>query len=354
MNFSTDSGSRQMLDLLLGGKRAEAEAAAVQAIRVNPKDHTALYVLGLVAAYGARHKDAEDLFRRAIGSDPGLSEYHYNLSLTLISLGRREEAIAELREAVRLEPKFQLAHSNLGGLLLMEGKLDEAEAALRRAVVLDPKEPSAHANLGRLMRNRGRLDEAEREFRAAIPMAPNNAQPWNMLGSCLREMGRIGEAMSAFRGALSVQPGFREAHSNLCYAMHFAAGATAGQILEEHREWGRKFAEPMREQARRLGNDRTPERVLRVGYVSPDFRGHCQSLFTIPLFEKHDRSAVRVYCYSTTSQPDEMTALVRSRADEWRDISKLNDEQAADLIRTDGIDVLVDLTLHMTGSRLGV
>jgi predicted O-linked N-acetylglucosamine transferase (SPINDLY family) len=354
MNLSPQQGSRQAIKLLMAGRKAEAEALAVQVLRLNPKDHTALYCLGVIAQSVGRFKDAEDLLRRAIASNGGLSEYHYNLSLALGALGKNGEALSALREAVRLEPGFQLAHSNLGGLLLAGDQLDEAEPILRRAVELDPKEPSAHANLGRLLRNRGRLDEAEQKFRSAIAVAPFNAQPWNMLGSCLREMGRVGEAIGAFQSALRAMPQFREAHSNLCYALHLEAGVTAGQILAEHREWARKFADPLREQIRGHANDRNPDRSLRVGYVSPDFRGHCQSLFTIPLFQKHDRSAVRVYCYSNVPEPDAMTAQIRYVVDEWRDISKLNDEQAADIIRADGIDLLVDLTLHMTGNRLPI
>src|SRR5262249_25525781 len=95
-------------------------------------------------------------------------------------------------------------------------------------------------------------------------------------------------------------------------------------------------------------------RRLRIGYVSPHFRNHCQTLFTLPMFVAHNRDAFEIHCYSNVTTPDAVTARLRTAVDQWRDIATLNDDQAARLVRGDQIDILVDLTLHMEGNRLGV
>jgi predicted O-linked N-acetylglucosamine transferase (SPINDLY family) len=100
--------------------------------------------------------------------------------------------------------------------------------------------------------------------------------------------------------------------------------------------------------------NRDPERRLRVGYISPDFRMHPLSRLLEPVLANHDRSQFEVVCYYTGTQVDSMTATIRSHAAAWRDASGADDALLTDQIRRDGIDVLVDLSLHMDGNRLGV
>ena len=50
--------------------------------------------------------------------------------------------------------------------------------------------------------------------------------------------------------------------------------------------------------------------------------------------------------------PDAVTQRLRGYADVWRSTVGLSDQQAAELIRSDQIDILVDLTMHMAKNRL--
>jgi protein O-GlcNAc transferase len=99
-------------------------------------------------------------------------------------------------------------------------------------------------------------------------------------------------------------------------------------------------------------NHPSPDRRLRVGYVSPDFREHPVARFVLPLFREHDRREVEVFAYSDVATPDPVTRLVRRHVDTWRDVAGLADEQLAELVRADGIDILVDLAAHSGHNRL--
>jgi predicted O-linked N-acetylglucosamine transferase (SPINDLY family) len=90
---------------------------------------------------------------------------------------------------------------------------------------------------------------------------------------------------------------------------------------------------------------------LRIGYVSPDFREHCQSFFTIPLLSNHDRKAFEIFCYADLRRPDAVTQRIRGYVDGWQSIVGMTDEEAARKIREDQIDILVDLTMHMASGR---
>ncbi len=90
---------------------------------------------------------------------------------------------------------------------------------------------------------------------------------------------------------------------------------------------------------------------MRVGYVSPDFRRHCQAYFTSPLLSNHSRESFEIHCYASVLNPDHNTLQFRRLADVWRDCLGKSDAEVARIIRDDGIDILVDLTMHMAAAR---
>ncbi|HTW94903.1 MAG TPA: hypothetical protein VMD30_08935, partial [Tepidisphaeraceae bacterium] len=99
-------------------------------------------------------------------------------------------------------------------------------------------------------------------------------------------------------------------------------------------------------------NDRSPDRRLKIGYVSPDFREHVVGHNVLPIIRDHDRSQFEIFCYSNVRAPDEMTDRFKELADQWRPIYRIPDEEVAKKIREDQIDILVDLALHMSYGRL--
>ncbi|HEX4796740.1 MAG TPA: tetratricopeptide repeat protein [Humisphaera sp.] len=279
----------------------------------------------------------------------------------LMRAGKMREAEAICRQVLAHAPGDTIAQLNLGAiatsaavLRARQGRLDEAEAIFREALRLRPADPSAYANMALIVRQQGRPDEAIDWYRKAIAIGPNFPDPYNGLGSALRESGRIGEAVAAFRQAVAIDPSQREIHSNLVYAMQFDPDSSQEQTFAEHLNWGAKFAEPLRGQIAPHPNDRSPDRRLRVGYVSPDLCNHVVGWFMEPILEHHDREAFEVFCYADVAQSDDMSARLQQHCDAWRITAGQRDDQLAQLIREDGIDILVDLTLHMRNNRLAM
>src|SRR5262249_52273954 len=99
-------------------------------------------------------------------------------------------------------------------------------------------------------------------------------------------------------------------------------------------------------------NDRSGERRLRVGYVSPDFFGHVIGAFLLRLLEAHDHRNFEIFCYASVLVSDAITDRCRSHADVWRNVLEISDEKVAQIIREDQIDILVDLTMHMAHNRM--
>jgi predicted O-linked N-acetylglucosamine transferase (SPINDLY family) len=168
------------------------------------------------------------------------------------------------------------------------------------------------------------------------------------------ERGRLDEAIAEYRVALDLRPDAAHIHSNLVRILHYHPGYDQQMIGDECRRWSSRHAEPLRNEIRPHANHADPERRLHVGYVSPDFRDHADSFFTIPLLSNHDHGRFEVFCYAQVARPDALTERLRGHADVWRDIVGLSDPQVADLIRSDRIDILVDLKLHTADNRLRV
>ncbi len=331
---------------------AEATAACRQAIVLKADFFDAYYNLGHALRDQGQMDEAIAAWRQAIALEPGHPEAHNNLGGALRDRGQLDEAIAAWRQAIALEPGHPEAHNNLGGALRDRGQLDEAIAACRQAIALKPSFPEAHSNLGNALQEKGQLDEAVAAHRQVTVLSPSYAEGHNNLGIALKEKGLLDEAIAAFRQAIALKPNYVEAHSNLVYTLHFHPAYVAQALAAEHRCWNLRHAAPLKKFIRPHRNDRSPDRRLRIGYVSPDFREHPVGRFLLPLLAQHDHQRFEVVCYAQVPVPDAITQRLRSYTDGWRSIMGLSDIQAADLIRRDGIDILVDLTMHMGHNRM--
>jgi predicted O-linked N-acetylglucosamine transferase (SPINDLY family) len=190
-------------------------------------------------------------------------------------------------------------------------------------------------------------------YRQAVALLPGHANAVNNLGNVCTRLGRVDEAIGWFRRAIEIDPSSTMYSSNLLYYLHFDPSYDASAILREHLDWKRRQADPYRTAApRSWDNERSTDRRLRIGYVSPHFKDHCVSMFTLPLLAHHDRGSFEIFCYANVTAADPLTERLRGLVDAWRDIAPLSDEQAAEVIGRDRIDILIDLTLHMGGNRL--
>jgi predicted O-linked N-acetylglucosamine transferase (SPINDLY family) len=334
------------------GKLDHAVACYRRALELKADYVEALCNLSNVLGDSGQRDEAEACLRRVLQLKPDLAGAHNNLGNLLANIGRFDEAEVCFQRALELQPGYAQAHSNLGLVYWKSGRLDEAEVSLRRALRLNPDLAETHNNLGNVLREGGALDEAIASYQRSLTCRPDYAEAHNNLGITFREQGRLADALASYRRAIDLDPTFAAAHSNLLYALIFSPDHEPWAILEEHRFWSRRHAEPLASSIQPHDNNRNPDRRLRVGYVSPDFREHAEAFFTVPLLSAHDHQNFEVFCYADVTRPDAITATIRSFAAVWRETAGLNDVQLARVVREDQIDILIDLTMHMGQNRL--
>ncbi len=351
-NMSSDETMAVAMDCHGRGDFRRAEALYRHILEANPRDGDALTQLGVLALQLGDFGRAVDLIGRAIAVDGGVAVYHFNFGAALAELGRFDDAIAAYRRALEIEPDFAGVYDNLGIVLKAQGRIGEAVAAHGRAIELQPRMAAAFNNLSIALTAGGRLQEAVAACRQALEIEPGLAEACSNMGNALSSLGRFAEAVAAYREALKIRPGYAEAHSNLLFCMHYDDGVPASAIMEESRRWNQVHAVPRAARLPPPANDPNPDRRLRVGYVSPDFRRHAMSYFLEPLFAHRDRSAIEVFCYAEVGCPDAMTDVYRDLSDHWCSTVGMGASSVADRIREDRIDILIDLAGHTAGNRL--
>lgn len=339
--------------VLAQGRRQEAEALLRQAIAARPDLPTAYAALGNVLRDLERLAEAEASCRRAIQLDPRSHDAHNNLGNVLHDLARYEEAIAHYEAAIVQRPDLPHAYNNLGSALHALNRLAEAERSLRRAIELKPDYYEAHNNLARTLLIQAKPHEAAASCRESLRLKPDYENAFSNLGNALLHLGELAEAAKCFRRALELRPDFHLANSILLFCLSHQEQMDAKTLFAEHRAFGQRFEGPLRPTWRPHANDRDPARKIRVGFVSGDFRGHAVSFFIEPVLAALVASPrLSLHAYSNHPLSDPVTERLRRLVPQWSRVDGLTDEELAEKIRADGIDILVDLSGHTGQNRL--
>jgi len=332
------------------GRYGEAQVLLREAVAAAPASPAALVSLGAVLIDCENPQEAAQVLARAVTIAPDCAPAVFNYGNALHALGHRREAQAQYRRVLVIEPGHAEAANNLGNVCRELGEHKAAMEAFEAAMRARPDFVDAYNNAANLLRALGRQDAACAVLRTALALSPTHSATLNNLGNVLKDRGELEEGIACLRQALASDPGNLTAHSNLLYALSFQS-SDAAEILAEARRWAARHEAPLR--ASRLGHARfrAQGRRLRIGYVSADFREHCQAFFMMPLLSNHDRTRFEIHAYSSVVRPDATTARLASHVDVWHDVHQLGDAALAAKIHADGIDILVDLTMHMAAGR---
>lgn len=353
------------------GRLPQAEASYRKAIAQDPRSARARSYLGYLLYQTKRDAEALAMLDESLARDARVAETHAWRGLVLARLGRLEDAVEANTKAVALDPRHAGAHNNLGGLLVQLRRHEQGITHLRRARELGYERPGPLVLLGQACIRTGKLVEAEAAFRDALALDPKHVDARVGLGNVLYDLGDHEGGLAALRVAMAADPGALGARSNfvmklLYHHVHAETDREASRsgseskltpqaVAAEHEAAGQAYF------ARFGGGgpvwrprDRDPERRLRVGYLSPDFRLHATAFFLDAVLASHDPAVVEVHCYSNAERTDEMTEHLRGLVHGFHDISRLGHREAAAKIAADGIDVLVDCAGHTSGHRLDV
>lgn len=241
----------------------------------------------------------------------------------------------------------------MGAIALERGETQLARAHFETALRLAGDSVHALCNAAEANRQAGEHARALELSARALALEPDYGPALHNQALTLQSCWRMDEALAAYRRLAQLHPDAAQAYSGYLFLL-ILLGEEPLALRSAHCRWAGINAEPLRAQAAAHANAPDPQRRLRIGYVSADLREHAASNFVEPIFAAHDRGQFEVYCYSGTQQTDAVTARLQGLAAHWRELRWHGDEAVAALVREDAIDILVDLSGHTNGNRLGV
>jgi len=288
-------------------------------VRLQPDYLEGRMLFGMILAEMGQHAEAVELLRGVLADCPGVAEIHHRLGLCLADLHRYEDAYREYQEVLRLVPDHVGVLCSLGLLFSMTGQVGEARQFLLRALEKEPGSVNVINNLARVSK-----------------------------------IGHAAEGLQWFQKGLDIEPENPSLTSNYLYTLNYIPGLSPEFIAEKYREYAPRAFHPPSGWHSPTRTKGVNAGVVRIGYLSADLYGHSVAFFLESIMQHHDRKRFEIFCYSNRSTGDETTERLKSFSTGWRCIVGMSDPQVAELIAADGIDILVELSGHTAGHRLGV
>ncbi len=369
------------------GRADEAERVLLEAIRLDPGAAVAHDNLAVVLRDLGKLDEALGRHRLALDLDPHLPRARANYGLALLQVGKVDDAKREFLLALELDPHIASAKCGLADIDRLRGNTESAERLYRAALELDRRRVATLVGLIDLLVSTERFAEALPLQRRVVRLVPGSLQQllilahtlsatsrdhealsivrrlerqgaggaalWFAKAAALSNLGSLNSSIRWYRKALVAEPRSSR-RSGLLFTLHASARGSTRTVMRELQRWQR-YCAPGADRCR-VPHDRSldPERVLRVGYISPDFRNHVVRQFFQPVLMVHDSDRFEFYCYAELRQSDRATMEIKALADRWYSTHGVSDEGVAEQIERDRIDILVDLAGHTAHNRLGV
>jgi predicted O-linked N-acetylglucosamine transferase (SPINDLY family) len=358
-----------------------------RAVALNPRFATAWSNLGNALLHLRRLEAAVESQDRAIALKPDYADAYCNRGMTQLLLNRHGDALESFDRALVFNPRYMQATFGKGLVALELRQFDQAEDSFNAALAVNPRVAGVLVQRGRLHLQTGAFAKAEADFDAALAIDPHMEAAWcgkahvnvlagsvmqaisacrkalelnpssevalTWLGACFAKQGEVQAAIEHFDLALAIRPDYENAISMKIFALNFVAEADFEIHQAARRSWWDAIGAKTTQRKLRPSNLDTERRIV-VGYVSSDFRNHSAAICFLPVLQRHDHRNFEIICYSCSPLRDAVTDACRLAADSWVDASKLSDDQLADRIQADSVDILVDLSGHSAGNRLTV
>ena len=335
------------------GQSAEAESAYRQAIALDATVAAPMLHYADLLRETRRPEQAIAIFQAAPLLDPHNIDTLNNVGIALQENGQLDQALASFRQVQQLAPDNPITHSNIAAVLNAMGRRDAALESCRRAVQLGPKSAPAHANLATFLMEMGSLSDAVKSFETVIRLDPHHRKAHINISSTLTRLGRVDQAIAHNRKALSNNPDWDELHSNLLFYLTHSGNVSAAELFAEHVRYADQFEAPLRASWPRHANTRDPERMLRIGFVSADLYNHAMAHFITPIMEHLSHSPqFELVVYANSFHDDHVSRHLHGLVKIWRQVEKLTHAELAQLIASDSIDIMIDLSGHTGFNRL--
>lgn len=335
------------------GQLQEATRRYQLAVQHAPLNAQAYINLGYALTELGQAQDALPILLRATELDPRSHDAQYLLGLVLLAQKNFNVAIEHLTRAIALKPDLLVAYRDLGKALHDVGQYEKGKAVLNQAIAIEPQFADLHYFLANIDLHQMNLEAALAGYDRALGIDPNYAAVYSNKAQVQLNLCDFKGAARSARKALEIAPTMTLARSNLLMTLSCDSQCSPHEYLVEARRYGEMVAPAVAAIARPgIEQESSSSQPLRVGFVSGDLHTHPVGFFLESVLANWDHTGMQAIAYTNRALQDDLTLRLKSRFDQWHEISAKDDAEVARLIAEDGINVLVDLSGHTAENRL--
>lgn len=330
-----------------------ADAALKRSLLITPSEMVVCARLGGSMSEQGFHREAVSLLRLCVALDPTRAENWLSLANALHADDQLAPAEVGFRRSLVLEPAGLTALENrLVQLAKADVPDDRIQIGYRRALRVDPKSPRTLANFSRYLLDRGAYSVATVVIKSALIAGGPDRDMLVGLANAYRQSRKHKMAERYMRLGRSAFPEDRTIQSGLLMGHNYESGVSARSLHRNHTSWAADWA-PL-EEPLDYAVDRTADRQIHLGFVSPDLKRHPVGFFLLPVLKRLARSRFRISVYSDVGKGDLFTEELRRYAGHWFDATGKDDDVLREQIQEDRIDILFDLAGHSVANRMGM
>ena len=343
------------------GQIEQAQSCYQRAVQTDPMHYIANINLGNIFRQKGNTSRALSFYERAISVKPGIADAYNNKGFALWDLKRYAESIESFATAYRLAPESDEISINYANALLTQGRPRRAMSCYRLVLKRNPENRQAIFNMGLCHESTGDLSSAIACYRQALKIdnSYSKAQSllvtllkktcqWDELESASEKLDRMTE-MALVNGEKPAETPFLNISRHIDCALNYNVA----------RAWSKPIEDRYRDN---IDNTNQTESIqvktssrLTIGYLSCNFRNHPTAQLMAGLIARHDRRRFKVLCYSYGIDDASLyREEIRKASDQFIDLRDIGDVGAAKRIRSDGVDILVDLGGYTKDSRMEI
>lgn len=311
--------------------------------------------LGLALIYLNELEKAILVLEKALKNDDTDPQAWATLGLAFNKNKKFLEAEKAFEQALKFDESNHQILLNAAKNLYEIRKLDDAFSLVEKAVNIKDDQADCWFVLANIAKEQYKWEMAEYAYRNAIRLNPRSDLYLNNLASLLKSQNKDIEAIQIYRQATqgAVKENRHVLYSNLLFSLCHIDNISLLELETEHKKFGQIFNK-VNKKKHNFKNSQVIDRPLKVGFISADLYNHSVAYFLDPLWQRIDTNKYMIYVYSMVKKEDSVSLAFKNRTKVWRDIVKLTDDELEKQIRSDQIDILIDLSGHTAGNRLPV
>lgn len=364
-----------------GGNPREALQTLELALSIEPNNQSILINIGKAYIELSENENALQALDKALVLNQNSWEALVNKSLVLRNLNKRAEALDYAQRANELSPKNDQVLNTLGSVQMELGSWKEALDAFLLSDRISPNKFDTLCNLGNVYKSLSKFEDAESFFERALSIKKGDLEAsyrlasvklrlsdhsaarsllnhcierdsskpsyWSVLGDVERNSRNIQLAESHYLKAIDLDEN-NDYLSSYLFNLNYRDDVDPLFVKNEHVRIAKLFST----QEKPCRNVEAKTNRLKVGLVSADWRLHPVAQFTESILRYIDKGNIELFCYSCLELESPRTQELSKLPEHWENVSRMSIDEFYERVKSDEIDILIDLMGHTSSSRL--